>query len=74
MGTDHREGGDVPAWFLDTDYNGESFFVRHAYFTGADQPYEKLVARHPKVPKLGDHCVADPALRSQTRRSASPCC
>jgi adenine-specific DNA-methyltransferase len=23
-------------------YNGESFFVRHAYFTGADEPYEKL--------------------------------
>ncbi len=29
-------------WFIDTDYNGESFFVRHAYFTGADQPYDKL--------------------------------
>jgi hypothetical protein len=28
--------------FIDTEYNGESFFVRHAYFTGADQPYEKL--------------------------------
>ena len=28
--------------FLDTDYNGESFFVRHAYFTGADEPYERL--------------------------------
>ena len=27
---------------IDTDYNGESFFVRHAYFTGADAPYEKL--------------------------------
>jgi adenine-specific DNA-methyltransferase len=26
----------------DTAYNGESFFVRHAYFTGADKPYEKL--------------------------------
>jgi hypothetical protein len=25
-----------------TEYNGESFFVRHAYFTGADEPYEKL--------------------------------
>jgi adenine-specific DNA-methyltransferase len=29
-------------WFIDTDYNGESFFVRQAYFTGADEPYEKL--------------------------------
>ena len=33
---------DIACWFLDTNYNGESFFVRHAYFTGADQPYEKL--------------------------------
>lgn len=33
---------DIACWFLDTDYNGESFFVRHAYFTGADEPYEKL--------------------------------
>jgi len=28
--------------FIDTDYNGESFFVRHAYFLGAQEPYEKL--------------------------------
>lgn len=33
---------DIACWFIDTNYNGESFFVRHAYFTGADQPYEKL--------------------------------
>jgi hypothetical protein len=33
---------DIACWFLDTDYNGESFFVRHAYFTGADDPYAKL--------------------------------
>jgi adenine-specific DNA-methyltransferase len=33
---------DIACWFIDTDYNGESFFVRHAYFTGADRPYEKL--------------------------------
>ncbi len=33
---------DIACWFLDTNYNGESFFVRHAYFTGADEPYEKL--------------------------------
>jgi len=33
---------DVACWFIDTDYNGESFFVRHAYFTGADEPYDKL--------------------------------
>jgi len=33
---------DIACWFIDTDYNGESFFVRHAYFLGADEPYEKL--------------------------------
>jgi len=33
---------DIACWFIDTDYNQESFFVRHAYFTGADEPYEKL--------------------------------
>lgn len=33
---------DIACWFIDTDYNGESFFVRHAYFTGADKPYDKL--------------------------------
>ena len=33
---------DIAAWFLDTDYNGEAFIVRHAYFTGADDPYDKL--------------------------------
>lgn len=33
---------DIACWFIDTDYNEESFFVRHAYFTGADKPYEKL--------------------------------
>jgi len=33
---------DIACWFIDTDYDGEQFFVRHAYFTGADKPYEKL--------------------------------
>jgi len=33
---------DIACWFIDTDYNGESFFVRHAYFTGAEEPYDKL--------------------------------
>lgn len=33
---------EIACWFIDTNYNGESFFVRHAYFTGADQPYDKL--------------------------------
>ncbi|HEY2840395.1 MAG TPA: hypothetical protein VGJ26_14660, partial [Pirellulales bacterium] len=33
---------DIACWFIDTNYDGESFFVRHAYFTGADEPYERL--------------------------------
>ncbi|WP_437694282.1 site-specific DNA-methyltransferase [Sorangium sp. So ce176] len=33
---------DIACWFIDTDYSGDSFFVRHAYFTGANDPYEKL--------------------------------
>ncbi|MGA8585155.1 MAG: site-specific DNA-methyltransferase [Roseiarcus sp.] len=32
---------DVAAWFIDDDYNEESFFVRQAYFVGQD-PYESL--------------------------------
>ena len=33
---------EIACWFVDTDYNGESFFVRHAYFLGTDDPYTKL--------------------------------
>ena len=33
---------DIACWFIDTNYNEESFFVRHAYFLGKDEPYEKL--------------------------------
>ncbi|MDO8616108.1 MAG: site-specific DNA-methyltransferase [Dehalococcoidia bacterium] len=33
---------DIACWFIDTNYNGESFFVRHAYFCGDDEPYDKL--------------------------------
>lgn len=32
---------DIAAWFIDTDYDEESFFVRHAYFVG-DDPYDGL--------------------------------
>jgi adenine-specific DNA-methyltransferase len=33
---------EIAAWFIDTDYNEESFFVRHAYFMGANDPYKSL--------------------------------
>jgi adenine-specific DNA-methyltransferase len=32
----------IACWFLDTNYNGENFFVRHAYFLGANDPYQAL--------------------------------
>jgi adenine-specific DNA-methyltransferase len=32
----------IAAWFIDTEYNEESFFVRHAYFLGANDPYKSL--------------------------------
>ncbi|WP_133510968.1 site-specific DNA-methyltransferase [Candidatus Thiosymbion oneisti] len=32
----------IACWFIDTDYNEESFFVRHAYFLGANNPYKAL--------------------------------
>ena len=46
----HPNSGEVRAagadgiacWFIDTDYNEESFFVRHAYFLGANDPYKAL--------------------------------
>ena len=33
---------EIACWFIDTDYNEESFFVRHAYFLGANDPYNSL--------------------------------
>ena len=38
--SDGAEG--IACWFIDTDYNEESFFVRHAYFLGAHDPYTSL--------------------------------
>jgi adenine-specific DNA-methyltransferase len=32
----------IACWFIDTNYNEESFFVRHAYFLGANDPYKSL--------------------------------
>ena len=41
---DIRSGGtdSIAAWFIDTNYNEEGFFVRHAYFLGAQDPYKSL--------------------------------
>ena len=36
------EPATIACWFIDTDYNGESFFVRQAYFLGQNDPYKSL--------------------------------
>ena len=37
------DGADgIACWFIDADYNEESFFVRQAYFLGANDPYSAL--------------------------------
>jgi adenine-specific DNA-methyltransferase len=33
---------EIALWMIDTDYDGESFFVRHCYFTGGSDPYTRL--------------------------------
>jgi adenine-specific DNA-methyltransferase len=38
--SDNADG--IVCWFIDTDYNEESFFVRHAYFLGANDSYSAL--------------------------------
>ena len=38
--SDGPEG--IACWFIDTDYSQESFFVRHAYFLGQNDPYKAL--------------------------------
>ena len=38
--SDNADG--IACWFVDTDYNEESFFARHAYFLGASDPYKAL--------------------------------
>jgi len=36
------EPDNIACWFIDSDYNGESFFVRQAYFVGQNDPYKSL--------------------------------
>ena len=38
--SDNADG--IACWFIDTDYNEASFFVRQAYFLGASDPYKSL--------------------------------
>jgi len=60
---------DIACWFIDTAYNEESFFVRHAYFTGADQPYDKLKrALRAEI----DEAAWDALYRTVSRPFATP--
>ena len=49
------ETDTIACWFIDTDYNGESFFVRHAYFLGAQASWASLydTSRPFERPKSG---------------------
>ncbi len=38
--SDNADG--IACWFIDTDYDEQSFFVRHSYFLGANDPYKAL--------------------------------
>ena len=65
------DGADgIACWFIDTDYNEESFFVRHAYFLGANDPYSARRRRSkPKsTPTPGSRSTAIPRGRSTARR------
>ena len=56
---------DIACWFIDTDYSGESFFVRQAYFPGADVPYKAL-----KTTLKGD--IDEDAWESLKRTESRP--
>lgn len=60
---------DIACWFVDTDYDDESFFVRQAYFTGADEPYAKL-ARALRA-EVNEHAWAS-LYRTRSRPFPSP--
>ncbi len=60
--SDNADG--IACWFVDTDYNEESFFVRHAYFLGANDPYKALKT----TLKAEINAEAWATLRSDTSR------
>jgi adenine-specific DNA-methyltransferase len=63
----------IAAWFIDTDYNEESFFVRHAYFLGANDPYKSLkTALRPRsTRKPGRRSIRDTSRPFRGRRAAA---
>ena len=68
------DGADgIACWFIDTDYNEESFFVRHAYFLGANDPYSalKTTLKAESTPKPGLPCTATRHAHSRNQRTAA---
>ena len=63
----------IAAWFIDTDYNEESFFVRHAYFLGANDPYKSLkTALQAEIDEEAwETLYRDTPARSRARRARS---
>ena len=61
----------IACWFIDTDYNEESFFVRHAYFLGANDPYKALKTTLKAEIDPGRVGVAP--QRHSRSRSTDPC-
>ena len=59
----------IACWFIDTDYNEESFFVRHAYFLGANDPYSAL--KTTLKAEIDPEAWATLQQRHVTRRSTS---
>jgi hypothetical protein len=68
---DNAEG--IACWFIDTGYNGESFFVRHAYFLVHD-PYSALKTTLKLAPisatDFGENIASRIGRRSDTTASA----
>ena len=68
--------GEIALWMIDTDYDEESFFVRHCYFTGGNDPYKRLKAalKADIDPDGVGDAVPDevPAVPDGRRRGRSP--
>jgi adenine-specific DNA-methyltransferase len=62
---DIRSG--IATWFIDTDYNEESFYVRHAYFLGANDPYKSLKAALRAEARRADACAISTVDHSSRR-------
>jgi adenine-specific DNA-methyltransferase len=60
----------IACWFIDTDYNEESFFVRHAYFLGANDPYKAL--KTSLKAEIDEEAWASAEQRHVSARSRSP--